>query len=492
MLKQESVCENQSTLNEKTQTNILPMPTNGFMRSDNIGEHHDNIESDNLIIINSKASQQQRPTQSRCHSDPHDKNIEKKSDDNGNNNYETIRDKSIDRLKASERWRRVRQLARNGLNISLRYNNRKSKYNDNNNNDDDQNSNKIKKGISLMRQLEMNRASISLVALSFQKDEKKLPRIPILASLLDIKVIKNKSNITSRNTNDFYIIVQYGTIKWTLTRRYWDFVKLHYSYYGNDLTYSLKRPTDFPVFPKIILQKTYKHMNHQKKDIQQKIKLQSLSTCSSLNIHHEQYKNKQHDKQSIHSDSYVFSSNNNDNGDYHQHQKNKTKTMNHDDDTISDDVIIRKDIEKFAKLPNDESTSAPIKSPKPKQTSDEYDEYDDSFAEKQLEEYLNQLIRYTFTSGNINRLCKFLEISTLGIYLNATQPNISHRKEGYLMILRRSDREPPRHSRWLLKCWCFGDNTNNYRNNRFKWFIIQDNYIACVHHPHAVSILKLK
>ncbi|CAO3645654.1 unnamed protein product [Cunninghamella echinulata] len=160
-------------------------------------------------------------------------------------------------------------------------------------------------------------------------------------------------------------------------------------------------------------------------------------------------------------------------------------------DTASDDVVIRKDMDGMTGLFNNISPSTSFTSPNTKKLNDENNDMnnlDDSFVEKQLETYLNQLINFTFTSGNINRLCKFLEISTLGIRIKATQPNIRHRKEGYLMILKRSDREPPRRSKWLLQGGCFGQSLDKNINNRVKWFIIQDNYIACVHHPHELDI----
>ncbi|CAO3639133.1 unnamed protein product [Cunninghamella blakesleeana] len=466
MSKQPEVYQNEFILNEKTQYSRVPIYAN----------------NDNRVINNSTSQQ----TKSLALNHPHEKNTVKPSNENNNNNHETI-----GKSKPSKRWRKVKQLARNSLNISSRYKNKKSVYGGDQNNNTE--------GTLLMRQLEMNRAPISLIALSFRKDENNFPRIPILTSLLDIKVMKKNCNVTPRNTNEFYIIVQYGSIQWTLTRRYWDFVKLHYSFYGNDFTYSLKRPTNFPIFPKMILQKNYKHMNNQKKDTQQKIKSTRSSTSSSSNIRHN-HKNKskkQLDKHPIHINLNSFNNinldhnhndnfNSNINNDHHQKNKAKMRKYNNSNNNNNNN---RRDTDEIARFPNNESISTSEKLPNHKQNRDEIAEHhDDSFAESQLEDYLKKLVYYAHTSGTLNRLCKFLEISTLGIYLSATQPKLTHQKEGYMIILKRSDREPPHRSNWIFKCKCFGNRVNNCKNHRLKWFIVQENFVACVHHPYEMDL----
>ncbi|CAO3645658.1 unnamed protein product [Cunninghamella echinulata] len=74
---------------QSLQPNLIEVPTIGSTRSNNIQKHHDNIESDSIILVKSKQTQQPRPNQSRAYSDPYD-NTEKNDNNNNNNNNHGI------------------------------------------------------------------------------------------------------------------------------------------------------------------------------------------------------------------------------------------------------------------------------------------------------------------------------------------------------------------------------------------------------------------
>ena len=96
-----------------------------------------------------------------------------------------------------------------------------------------------------------------------------------------------------------------------------------------------------------------------------------------------------------------------------------------------------------------------------------------AFIEKQrkkLEVYLRELIRFVvFRQGN-NRLCKFLEISTLGINLAAEAGY--HGKEGLLSLTSNMRRD--------IK-----------GNLRKKWFMVRQSYIACVETPESMVLVDV-
>ncbi|KAI8376326.1 uncharacterized protein BYT42DRAFT_498917 [Radiomyces spectabilis] len=112
-----------------------------------------------------------------------------------------------------------------------------------------------------------------------------------------------------------------------------------------------------------------------------------------------------------------------------------------------------------------------------------------------LQEYLQLLIQKVVPTGYINRLCKFLEISTIGIQLAATNPDGYHGKEGYLTIVTRSD-HAPKHSRQFADtiaegCLCRVVATHLGSSHRPKWFVVRESYIVCVEGPHEDTLFDV-
>jgi len=95
---------------------------------------------------------------------------------------------------------------------------------------------------------------------------------------------------------------------------------------------------------------------------------------------------------------------------------------------------------------------------------------------KKLESYLQQMIRYLIFRPESNRLCKFLELSALGVRLAAE--GSYHGKEGLLIIRSgkgvdfRKGLTPP-----LIM-----------NRHRPKWFSVRHSYVVCVDSPEAMNI----
>ena len=95
---------------------------------------------------------------------------------------------------------------------------------------------------------------------------------------------------------------------------------------------------------------------------------------------------------------------------------------------------------------------------------------------RQLEDYVRRLIRQMIFRPDSNRLCKFLELSALGVRLAAE--GSYHGKEGYLIIrsAKGSDFKRP---------W---NPSQVARRHAPKWFLVRHSYIVCVDSPEEMNI----
>lgn len=101
------------------------------------------------------------------------------------------------------------------------------------------------------------------------------------------------------------------------------------------------------------------------------------------------------------------------------------------------------------------------------------------FAEKQrksLEVYLQKMIKFLLFRPESNRLCKFLEVSALGMRLAAE--GSYHGKEGYLMIRSAKGLD----FRKALKA------SEIKRRHSPKWFLVRHGYVVCVDSPEKMHI----
>ncbi|KAF2138543.1 uncharacterized protein K452DRAFT_87979 [Aplosporella prunicola CBS 121167] len=103
----------------------------------------------------------------------------------------------------------------------------------------------------------------------------------------------------------------------------------------------------------------------------------------------------------------------------------------------------------------------------------------DTYAERQrkkLEQYLQQLITFLMFRADSNRLCKFLELSALGVRL--AQEGGYHGKEGFMMI--QSSKGIDTRKGWNPQLFA--------HKHSPKWFLVRHSYIACVDSPEEMNI----
>ncbi|KYK58352.1 Phospholipase D [Drechmeria coniospora] len=101
------------------------------------------------------------------------------------------------------------------------------------------------------------------------------------------------------------------------------------------------------------------------------------------------------------------------------------------------------------------------------------------YVEKQrrtLEKYLSEMIRWLMFRADSNRLCRFLELSALGVRLAAE--GSYHGKEGYLHIQSSKGLD---FRRVLTPAKVIA------RHSR-KWFLVRQSYVVCVESPENMNI----
>lgn len=101
------------------------------------------------------------------------------------------------------------------------------------------------------------------------------------------------------------------------------------------------------------------------------------------------------------------------------------------------------------------------------------------YVEKQrrtLEKYLSEMIRWLMFRADSNRLCRFLELSALGVRLAAE--GSYHGKEGYLHIQSSKGLD---FRRVLTPAKVIARHTR-------KWFLVRQSYIVCVESPENMNI----
>ncbi|KAE8448120.1 hypothetical protein EG329_009885 [Mollisiaceae sp. DMI_Dod_QoI] len=95
---------------------------------------------------------------------------------------------------------------------------------------------------------------------------------------------------------------------------------------------------------------------------------------------------------------------------------------------------------------------------------------------RRLEQYLQEMIRWLIFRADSNRLCRFLELSALGVRLAAE--GSYHGKEGYLIIQSAKGLDVRR----LLTP------KNVFSRHSPKWFLVRHSYIVCVDSPENMHI----
>lgn len=295
------------------------------------------------------------------------------------------------------------------------------------------------KSAELMAELTAGVPAALILASMFQRDEHGNKRIPILLEQLKVQ-LTDSQQVASKSGDRhmvFRIEMEYGNgltrMKWVIHRALRDFVNLHTRYklqIGAQKYVQLKitdARTKLPHFPR----STFPYLRG----------MRGLESDS--------------DEEDEHDGELTGRSGGEGSGTERTGKKRKLRP--------SPAISRRKS--STATLHGGDGTSVPTR-------RDPYPERQ----RKKLELYLQQMIRYLIFRPESNRLCRFLELSALGVRLAAE--GSYHGKEGLLIIQSGKGVD-------FRKAW-----TPALLKGRHgpKWFCVRHSYVVCVESPEQMNI----
>ncbi|KIW43383.1 uncharacterized protein PV06_04492 [Exophiala oligosperma] len=293
------------------------------------------------------------------------------------------------------------------------------------------------KSAELLAELTAGAPAALMLASMFQRDEHDHRRIPVLLEQLKVQITDSEDASNKKTGDDKHIIfrieLEYGNgmnrMKWVVRRSLFDFVKLHSRYKVSNLGGRGGQKSKLPPFPR-----------------------STFPILKGLRWAQEYLK--------------VF-----------------------DDEVEEDDEPIN-DNEAGTETDNERPATRPQLRPRltlsrrksslagPGDAAGNA-ERDIRYANKQrkkLEQYLQNMIKFMLLRPDCNRLCKFLEISALGMRLAAE--GSYHGKEGLLNI-RSAKGVDFRKALTPHEV---------YRRHSAKWFMVRHSYVVCVDSPEEMHI----
>ncbi|ETN41383.1 uncharacterized protein HMPREF1541_03318 [Cyphellophora europaea CBS 101466] len=289
------------------------------------------------------------------------------------------------------------------------------------------------KSAQLLAELQAGGPAALMLASMFQRDENNNRRVPVLLEQLKVQVtdsevdrFRDPENPTPGDRHIiFRIELEYGSginrMKWTINRSLRDFVNLHARYKLHFSSEKLKGRGDagekMPKFPR----KAFPFL----KD-------------------------------------FGFNDEEDDEDDEQQQEGAETDTERPRPWNRPSFALIRR------RSSIDNSGRDPVVSERLRQQ-----------ARKRLEIYLQRMISFMLFRADSNRLCKFLEVSALGMRLAAE--GSYHGKEGYLMIQSAKGVD----FRKVLTPENIKTVTRRYAP---KWFLVRHSYVVCVDSPEEMHI----
>lgn len=308
------------------------------------------------------------------------------------------------------------------------------------------------KSAELMAELTAATPAVVIFASMFQRDEHGNKRIPILLEQLKVKISdsdKTPSKNSGRSHSVFRIELEYGSgltrMKWVIYREFRDFFNLHSRYRLADIsntTFSGRDTHKLPKFPRATIPylRGVRGLGSDEEDADTELSGTEGPTVTSP-------PGKKRPK--------------------HVRRKSSSVAGDHIHQGIATGLAAGLGTLTAPMGGAGGVGSVPAASRK------------DGFGIKQrmqLEEYLRRLIRIMIFRPDSNRLCKFLELSALGVRLAAE--GSYHGKEGYLIIRSAKGSD-------FRRVW---NPATMAKRHSPKWFLVRHSYIVCVDSPEEMNI----
>ncbi|PYH95222.1 phospholipase D1 [Aspergillus ellipticus CBS 707.79] len=304
------------------------------------------------------------------------------------------------------------------------------------------------KSAELLAELTSGVPAALILASMFQRDEHGSKRIPILLEQLKVRVTDSKIDSHSGDRHlVFRIELEYGSgmtrMKWIIYRTLRDFANIHLKYklhFGTQKYIQLRNTEgaqNLPRFPRSAFP-YLRGVRGLESDMEDEEDDGGYETAAEATSGNERGGKKQHAAQRRSSV-----------GGLSRRQSNAT---------------------------NPEAGSA-AGAPGPVEAGQTNKK--ESYPERQrkkLESYLQKLIRFLIFKPDSNRLCKFLELSALGVRLAAE--GSYHGKEGFLVIQSSKGLDFRRAlTPGMVK-----------KRHSPKWFLVRHSYVVCVDSPEEMNI----
>ncbi|KAF2663391.1 phospholipase D [Microthyrium microscopicum] len=324
------------------------------------------------------------------------------------------------------------------------------------------------KSAELMAELIAGAPAALLLASMFQRDEHGRKRIPVLLEQLKVKVT---DSVSSKNEGGdarhltFRIELEYASalvrMKWVINRTWRDFAKLHTKYKmqfkGDDLKHFRKDNLKLPKFPRRAVPYLRSYRGLYEDEENEEDDLTAGEQTAAEQTAAEQTAAEESGLDILDGDA---------NGTDRPTASKRRSSINFMRRTAS--AFGPESLSRLgSSFVGASQTGGPDKTQR-----DHYNER----VRKRLELYLQQLINCVIFRPISNRLCKFLELSALGIRL--APEGGYHGKEGFMLIKSTKGVD----FRKKLSPRLFVDRHSP------KWFLIRHSYIACVDSPDALKI----
>ncbi|OJZ91451.1 hypothetical protein ASPFODRAFT_29816 [Aspergillus luchuensis CBS 106.47] len=303
------------------------------------------------------------------------------------------------------------------------------------------------KSAELLAELTSGVPAALILASMFQRDEHGSKRIPILLEQLKVRVTDSKIDSHSGDRHlVFRIELEYGSgmtrMKWIIYRTLRDFANLHLKYklhFGTQKYIQLRNTEgaqNLPRFPRSAFP-YLRGVRGLESDMEDEEDEGGYETAAEATSGNERAAKKQQ-----------------------QAHRRSSGGLSRRQSTVTN--------------PEAEGAAGPSGLPEGGQASKK-----ESYPERQrkkLESYLQKLIRFLIFKPDSNRLCKFLELSALGVRLAAE--GSYHGKEGFLVIQSSKGLDFRRAlTPGMVK-----------KRHSPKWFLVRHSYVVCVDSPEEMNI----
>ncbi|KAF3760618.1 hypothetical protein M406DRAFT_20787, partial [Cryphonectria parasitica EP155] len=315
------------------------------------------------------------------------------------------------------------------------------------------------KSTELMGELRAGAPAVVMFASMLQRDEHGHKKIPVLLEQVRVQIVESVVRGDSERHTLFTIHLEYGNgpnrMIWKVKKSLGDILRMHFKYKGSVTTARLKRPggragPKQPKFPS----KAFPYLRNIKRlDFSDEDEAVAEGNEATPGVEYEA--GDATAGEATAGEMTAAEGTATDAEGRPGHSRRKTSRMH---------ILSPR---RNMSMPEEGSAAALEAQKDPEEQKRKYAGYQ----RRALDKYLREMVRWLMFRPDSNRLCRFFELSALGVRLAAEGGY--HGKEGFMQL--RPANEIVNQARKIL------------RKDR-KWFLVRQSYIACVDSPESIDI----